>query len=416
MRKVLLALAAVLLLAGVGFAEGTVTIHVAGYSGDTPLMQDVLARFVNGKIPGVQVVWEPITEDYRAYVLRTLSAGTAADILYMDSFWAKQVVSTGMIQPLDEFMDKSTILKKGDLIPALANAFTFDGKIYAVSKDFNSLVVFYNKDMFDAMGVPYPDNNDTWATLLAKIAQVNNPGEWYGACINPDAARFLPFAFAAGMPLLKDDGSAPFDLAAAKEAADWYTSFNRMKIAATSSDIGKGWPGAAFIAEKAAVCLEGGWLIPPIRNENPTLNFGTAYLPTVWAGGPRGNYLFTVGYAMPKNPPSGRPDLVFKVIEALTSPEVQTYILESGHAIPSRNTLLNSPFFQKTDPFAQATKTVFQATGLPGTVPFNFGKIGGDYMSPVNEALTLIMQGQASVEDAMDEAAVKLNKTIQESK
>ena len=75
MRKVLLALAAVLLLAGVGFAEGTVTIHVAGYSGDTPLMQDVLARFVNGKIPGVQVVWEPITEDYRAYVLRTLSAG-----------------------------------------------------------------------------------------------------------------------------------------------------------------------------------------------------------------------------------------------------------------------------------------------------------------------------------------------------
>jgi len=399
-----------ILAVAVGFAQEAVTIRLAGYSGDTPLMQDVLSRFVNGVIPGVQVVWEPITEDYLAFVLRTLSAGTAPDIIYVDLYWAKTVVETGMLQSLDDFLAQSSVLKRDHLIPVLADAFTFDGKLYAISKDFNSLVVFYNKDMFDAMGVPYPDNDDTWATLLDKIARVNNPPDWYGASINPDASRFLPFAFAAGMPFLKDDGTAPFDLPAAKLAADWFTAFNREGIAATSADIGVGWPGAAFIAEKAAVCFEGGWLIPPIRNENPTLNFGAAYLPAVWQGGPRGNYLFTVGYGMPVDPPSGRPDLVFKVIEALTSPEVQTYILESGHAIPSRKALLSSPFFQQTDPFALATKTVFEATGLPGTVPFSFGKVGGgDYMGAVNEALTLIMQGEATVDGAMDDAAAKLN-------
>jgi len=413
MYKLLLCLVVVSLTLGVGFAQETVTIRLAGYSGDTPLMQDVLARFVEGKIPGVEVVWEPITEDYLAFALRTLSAGTAPDILYVDLYWAGTVVETGLIQPLDEYIAASTVLKREDLIPVLADVFTFAGKLYAVSKDFNSLVVFYNKDMFDAMGVPYPSDDDSWLTLLDKIARVNNPPEWYGACLNADAARFLPFAFAAGMPFLKEDGSAPFDLPAAKYAADWYTAFNRLGISATSADVGVGWPGAALIAEKAAVCLEGGWLIPPIRNENPTLSFGAAYLPTVWQGGPRGNYLFTVGYAMPVNPPSGRPDLVFKVIEILTSPEVQNYILQSGHAIPSRQALLESPFFQQPDLFAQATKKVFEATGLPGTMPFAFGEVGGgDYIGAVNEALTLIMQGEATVEEAMEDAALRLNEKL----
>ena len=412
MRKFLVVFG-LIAVAALGLAQETVTIRLAGYSGDTPLMQDVLARFVNGVIPGVQVVWEPITEDYLAFVLRTLSAGTAPDIIYIDLYWAKTVVETGLIQPLDDFIAASPVISREDLIPVLADAFTFDGQLYAISKDFNSLVVFYNKDMFDAMGVPYPSANDTWATFLDKIARVSNSPDWYGASINPDAARFLPFAFAAGMPFLKEDGTAPFDLPAAKLAADWYTAFNRAGIAATSADIGVGWPGAAFIAEKAAVCFEGGWLIPPIRNENPTLNFGATYLPSVWQGGPRGNYLFTVGYGMPVNPPSGRPDLVFKVIETLTSPEVQTYILESGHAIPSRQALLDSPFFQQQDPFALATKTVFEATGLPGTVPFSFGDVGGgNYMGAVNEALTLIMQGEATVEEAMNAAAENLNQKI----
>jgi len=414
MRKILLALVIVGLVVGVGlvgFGQDKVTIRLAGYSGDTPLMQDVLSRFVADKIPGVEVVWEPITEDFLAFVLRTLSAGTAPDVFYVDLGWAKTVAGTGLVEPLDDYMASSAILNKGDLIPALENAFTFDGKIYAISKDFNSLVMFYNKDMFDEMGVAYPSDDDTWVTFLGKIAMVNNqPNKWYGACINADAARFLPFAFAAGMPFLKDDGTGPFDLASAKQAADWYTSFNRLGISATSADIGAGWPGAAFISEQAATCIEGGWLIPPIRNENPTLNFGTTFLPSPWEGGPHSNYLFTVGYAMPTSPASGRPDLAFKVIEILTSPEVQNYILESGHAIPSRAALLDSAYFQQKDDFAQATKKVFEATALPGTVPFTFGEIGqGVYMGAVGEALTLIMQGEGTVEEAMNEANAKLS-------
>lgn len=410
MRRILLSVLLVVLVCSVGLAQEKVIITLAGHSVDTPLMQDVLARFVVGKIPGVEVVWEPITEDYFAFAMRTLAAGTAPDILYLDVYWAREGAETGALAPLDQYIAQSKILHKEDLIPVLLDAFTFDGNLYAISKDFNSLVIYYNKDMFDAKGVPYPSADDTWLTFLEKIARVHNPPEWYGICLNADAARFLPFAFAAGMPFLKEDGSVPFDLAAAKYAADWFTIFQRLGIGVTSADIGFGWPGAAFVAEKAAVVIEGGWLMPPIRGENPTLNFGAAFLPEVWQGGPRGNYLFTVGYAMPVNPPSGRPDLVFKVIEILTSPEVQEYILKSGHAIPSRKALLGSPFFQQVDPFAQATKTVFEATALPGTVPFAFGAVGGgNYMTPVVEALTLIMQGEATVEEAMNAAAAKLN-------
>jgi multiple sugar transport system substrate-binding protein len=345
--------------------------------------------------------------------LTQLAAGTPPDIFYVDIYWASDVVETGLAYPLDDLIASSEVLKREDLIPVLVEAFTVDGNLYAISKDFNSLVVLYNKDMFDAMGVPYPDENDNWFSFWDKVRRVHNPPEWVGISLDPDFARFLPFAFAAGMPYLDDDGTAPFERPEAIAAAEFFSLPILAGFGSTAADLGMGWPGAAFVEEKAAVVIEGGWLIPPIRDGAPLMNFGTTFLPTL--GGQRGNYLFTVGYGMPveKLLPSGRPDLAWKVIELLTGVEAQSYILELGHAIPSRAALLEHPILkQPRDVFDEATKTVFVATGLPGTVPFAFPIAGSAYHTAVAEALTSIFVGELTVEEAMVRAAEALDKEL----
>ena len=40
-----------------------------------------------------------------------------------------------------------------------------DGKIYGVPKDKDNVVLVYNKEMFDAAGVSYPDESWTWDDL-----------------------------------------------------------------------------------------------------------------------------------------------------------------------------------------------------------------------------------------------------------
>lgn len=420
MKRVLLLLTVLSLVVLGGVAQEKVVIRVAGHSVDKPvkeaLIRDVVLPALRTEYPDVDVdvVFEVVVDDYKEWLLTMLAARTPPDIFYVDIYWAASVAKTGLIQPLDEFIDKSKVLSRNDLIPVLVDAFTIDGKLYAISKDFNSLVVFYNKEMFDAMGVPYPDENDDWFTFLDKVRRVHNPDKWVGICIGPDFARFLPFAFAAGMPFLNPDGSAPFANPEAVHAAEFFSAPIRLGFGATSTDLGVGWPGAAFVEEKAAVVIEGGWLIPPIREGNPLMNFGTTYLPAF--GGRRGNYLFTVGYGMPVPEilPSGRPDLVWRVIELLTSVEAQSYILELGHAIPSRIALLEHPIFKTPrDLFDEATRTVFIATGLAGTIPFSFEPVGAPYHMAVAEALTAIFLGEMSPKEAMKEAAEELNTELE---
>ena len=43
---------------------------------------------------------------------------------------------------------------------------TVNGTLWGIPKDFDSIAVFYNKDMFDAAGVDYPSDDWTWDEFI----------------------------------------------------------------------------------------------------------------------------------------------------------------------------------------------------------------------------------------------------------
>ncbi len=408
-------------IAGAPQGQPPTEIKLVGFSGDTPVVQDLLAFLEQQGLlpPGVKVVWEPEPTDMRQRVLNDLAAGGAAlaDIYYIDSFWAGEAAATGKLLALNDLIAASEELGpdlRQHWLEALVDAFEFGGQIYAIAKDFNSLALWYNKDVFVGAGVAFPANDDSWIDFLAKAAQVQRvvPEGTAALSWNPDAVRFLPFAFANGMPFLTEQGCAPFDRPEAIEAARFYALPILGGFAKTSTDVGAGWPGAAFTAEKGFIVNEGGWMLGPIQNENPTLDFGVAFLPLAPTG-QRANYLFTVGYGIPAESP--RRELAFRVVEALVSREANLFVLERL-AIPPRKALLEDPESPLANPqnaFQAAARVIFEATGQPGTRPFTFGEVGGPaYLDPLNAALTKIFNGEASVAEAMREAAVQLNRSL----
>ncbi len=431
-RLLILVLALGVAFTLIGASQEVVTIRIVGFSGDTPMVEALLAHLRDlGKFPpNVEVVWEPEAKDMRERVLTDLAAETVADIYYIDVYWAEEAAKTGRLEPLNEYIARSEELGpdlRDVLLEPLVEAFEFDvnpdipGKeIYAIAKDFNSLVIWYNKDYFQEAGVPFPDNDDTWDDFLRKARLVNEralslkAAGGFAVNLNPDPVRYLPFAFANGMPFLLEDGCAPFGTPEAIEAAVFYTAPILGGFGATSADLGVGWPGAAFTAEKAALVNEGGWMLGPIMYDNPLLDFGAAFLPLTPDTKERANYLFTVGYAIPIF--AEHKDLAFKVIEALTSFEAQLFMLERL-AIPSRKALVEapeSPLVKPTNRFQEGAKVVFEATSQPGTRPFTFGAVGGgDYLGVLGEALTKIMVEKVPVVDAMKEAALELNRRME---
>ena len=141
------------------------------------------------------------------------------------------------------------------------------------------------------------------------------------------------------------------------EAFNFYTGLAKNKVGITPSEISQGWTGGCLQTGKVGVALEGGWIVNSLRDNAPNLKYGTALMPKAPKTGKRGNFLYTVGWAI--NAGTKNKAAAIKVLNILTSPQVQQYVLEQGLAIPSRTSLQNNAYFSKTEAGAMNAKLVF---------------------------------------------------------
>ncbi|HEY8425654.1 MAG TPA: ABC transporter substrate-binding protein [Limnochordales bacterium] len=389
---------------------GTV-VRVSGWAGtDVAIVEELIARFVKPAVEkyGIEVRYEPIAEDFSTYLYNSLSAGTAPDLFYVDIFWAEPLMAAGQLEPLDAYLERSKVLSKADIIPSLLEAFTYNGKVYGIPKDFNTLAVFYNKDLFDEAGVPYPDENDTWKTFTDKLRRVSRPHEGiYGIALPPEFARFGAFAYAAGFKLFDERGRSDLSQKGFVEAFEWYTGLIKEGIGVLPADLGQSWGGGAFATERVATAIEGAWMLGFLRDQAPNLRYGATLLPRHPGTGQRGNFIYTVSWSI--NAASRVKEEAFRVLEALTSPEAQQWVLQRGLALPSRHALLNDPYFKQPTAEAQANLVVFRGASDGNVQPFKFGRYGGDWMTPVNEALSAVMTGELTPQQALADAQRRLD-------
>lgn len=384
---------------GTGNPDDPVTIRIMGYGGQDPavvvrLLEEVIGDDLAAE--GIELVYEPLEGDYNAQLFNALSAGTAADIVYIPAETAPGIVATGQILPLDGLIDPDPFLD------SLVETYTFDGSLYGIAKDFNTLALHYNKDLFDEAGVPYPDGTDTWETLAEKLAAVSALGpDIYGISIPTLYERFGFLPFSNGWEPFDADGTTNFLDPAFVESMEYLVGLYGDGSAVLPQDLGQGWSGGALATEQVGVAVEGAWILGFLRNEAPNLQFGTAPLPKSPTG-ERGNFLYTVAYGI--NASTEHPDEAVRVLEALTSVEAQQFILEEGLAIPSREALADNPFFDAGTPEAEANRIVFEGASDGNVQGYQFGTVGTDWFQPINAAITAVVTGQGSLEEELQRA------------
>lgn len=400
----------VVFLAMLGLVLAQTQVRISGWGGtDIAIVNGLLKEVVQPKLDreGIRVIYQPIEGDYTQWLFNALSAGTAPDLFYVDIFWAESLFATGRVEPLDAYFSKQEV---GEFLPNLVQAFTYRGKLYGIPKDFNTLALVFNKDLFDEAKVPYPNQQDTWETFEAKIRQVQSQlKDVAGICLVADFARFGAFAFATGWKPFDEKGHSVLDQNF-RRAFEWYTGLIRRGAAKFAQDLGEGWTGGCFGSEKAATALEGAWIAGFLRDKAPNLRYGTTFLPLDPVTRKRGNFIFTVSWSL--NAASANKAAAVKVLKALTSPEAQQWVLERGLAIPSRRALANNPYFQRPTKESELNRVVFQgSTAQGGSVyPFSFRGFGGDWMRPINEAIQAVISGQKSVDQAIRDAQTALDR------
>ncbi|WP_018131200.1 ABC transporter substrate-binding protein [Effusibacillus pohliae] len=374
-----------------------ITLRVGGWASspeEQAILDAQIAEFKKNH-PNIDVKFEPVVGDYLQKLQPMIASKTEPDIFYLDAYAAPEFMDKGVIEPIDEYVKKNNV-NLGDYEDAAVKAFQWKGKTYGLPKDYSTLALFYNKDMLDKAGVKPPTN---WTELREAAKKLTKDGV-VGFSMSAELPRYQPFLMQAGGSVY-DGEKATFSKPENATAIDFIYGemMKKDKIAAYPKTLGKDWSGDAFADGKAAMVVEGPWLIPHLAKKSPNLKYGITELP-VKEGGKPSNMIFTVAYALSKN--SKHKQEAFELMVFLTGKEGQKFVVEKGLAIPT-NKELGKDFATKYPERAPFVKAVSYAT------PFQYGTIGVKLVDAGNKAAEAVLLGaKPDAKAALEEAQAKM--------
>lgn len=271
------------------------------------------------------------------------------------------------LEPLDSWAQKAGV-NLSSYNSAMLDQLSVDGKHYALPFNAGPDVIFYNKKIFQAAGVPEPSGNWTINDFLT-AAKATTKGGVYGFAIGQGvtpigdlmAANGDSYATTSGAKL--DDPKFRDALQFLVDLAGKYKVAKPLEAAAggTFPDID------AFSTGQAAMEMAGLW---DLQHEQQTLgkdNVGIAVIPSQ-TGGSKGNITGS-GFGITKT--CGDKQKAFAAIAAMTSQKALDYAAKTLASVPARADSLDAWSTSVGSPQITAVVKQMTANATPTPVPNN---------------------------------------------
>ncbi|MDR1862914.1 MAG: sugar ABC transporter substrate-binding protein [Treponema sp.] len=316
---------------------GPVNLKVSAWDAvTTRYFADLIEAFDESQ-PDVTVeVFDIPSADYTQKLSVMLNGGSE-----VDAFWIKDGDTTRGLSNRGQLADLSDYVVRDNINLAdfngLAEAFKMDGKLVALPAHTSYYVLFYNKDIFDRAGVPYPSNDMTWPQweqLAGRLTSGSGDGKVWGAHFHTWQALVQNWAVQDGKHTIVDT-----DYGFMKP---YYEMALRMQDAGIVMDYGSLRAGNvaytnAFLRGNIAMIPMGFWLASGIKDRiekgEIKMNWGVAAIPHP-EGVPAG---WTVGSVTPiaVNRASVHKDAAWEFVKFVTS-DAGAKIYSSYVTFPSR--------------------------------------------------------------------------------
>jgi multiple sugar transport system substrate-binding protein len=292
--------------------------------------------------PGVRVENEPVSNqaEYRAKVITSVASGSPPDVFLLDNIDVPAFVEASVALDVRPFAPRVGI-QLDDFYPNVLGIFSRGEAVYAFPKGFSPVVYYYNRALFDAAGLPYPQDGWTWeefiATARALTRDLDGDGvtdQWGTAVMRPFYA-WQAIVWSGGGDILAADGlraSGALDGPATVAALEFLTSLvleHRVAPRPNAFRAVTGNESRLFYSGRLALLASGHWLIPNIRPQlaNGTLRLGVVSVPRA-PGMDVATPLFASGWAVPRNTPHRK--LAVSLAAALAGVDAQRVRLEAG--------------------------------------------------------------------------------------
>ena len=331
--------------AGYTGPEATITYSIWGDPQEIKNQQAIVDAFhvATPKITVKVTVsdWEPYWDKLQT----SIAGGDAPDVFAMDGPLFPDYQSRDVLLDLKPFIDRDGYDLTQLADQAVADFTTPTGQ-FGLPRDLNVVALYYNKKMFDAASIPYPDESWDWAKLVEvgkKLTLRDAAGkatQWGFYTESTDMENYWSsLVWQNGGDIISADHKT--SLVGSDEAAGGIQFLQDLIWKDKIMPDPAAWPadsGDAFEQGKAAMEANGSWLVA--THQSAGIDFGIAPLPKGSAG--QATSINPTGAVVYKN--SKNPEAAWAFVKYLASPAAQTKIMELRASLPANKEVLAGPF------------------------------------------------------------------------
>ncbi len=391
MKKVVLLALLIVLVVSVSLSAVTVSVSGWGNPTEEAALQEMMKVF-NESQDEIEAVWEPIP-DFNKQLKTMLSAGTAPDIFFVDVAWLDEFAGKNTLLPLDLYVRKENYNLDAFYKP-LIDAFRYNDRLYGLPKDFSTLALYYNREIFDEYGIDYPDNSTTWEEFLTICTTFKEKGLETPLVLSADLNRVLPFVLSNGGRLVKEDLDTALTETQAKEAIRFYCDLVRKhEVAQEPLNLGADWIGDAFGKEKVALAMSGPWTLGFIRDQYPNVAEKTGIVEMPFKQ-ERSTMIYTVSWSINRN--TSHKDEAWKLLKFLSNEGQQIFVDRTG-VLASRKTIAEKDTDALKEPFYNGAEY-----GTAWRVPTPSGNFQ-EANDQINSRLKDLFYGRITYEEAFEQ-------------
>ena len=264
MTAAALMLALLLSLAGCGSADGKTHLTFQIWDVAQRASMEAICDAYTAQHPDVAIEVQVTSwDEYWTKLEAAAESNTMPDIFWMHTNQILYYSDFGMLADVtDLYNDVEADYYQNHFSEiSIGNAQGSNGRMYGVPKDKDNIFLVYNKEMFDAAGVAYPDENWTWDDLTAASAQIYDKTGKYGfMAYNDDQMGYWSFVYQAGGCILTEDKTrAGFDQPATRRGMEFYVGLQDYDWCPKQAYFAETAPGTAFFSEIGSMYVEGNW-------------------------------------------------------------------------------------------------------------------------------------------------------------
>lgn len=397
--KRFLALCGFLVLAAAS-AQTTITYAIWD-NNQLPAHEQIVAAF-EAEHPDINVDIQVVPwGNYWDKLQTAVAGGEAYDVFWMNGANFPVYAANGVLMNLQEYMNAEGV----DLSvypESLVELYSLEGSLYGLPKDFDTIALYYNKDLFDAAGVDYPTADWTWDDLKTAGRALTTDGNWGFASTTSDQSGYWNFIYENGGQVVNDAGTEVLiGEPAACDAITYLYSFVQEGLSPDGATMTSVDPWTQlFPGGRVGMVVGGSWLARTYADAEATID--VAPLPRQEERASIIHGLANVVWAQ-----SEHPDEAWAFAKFLGGEAAATLLAQSGTVIPAHNGFQDAWVESIPDMNLQ----VFM-DALEYAVPYPTTTQGSEWQTKIIEVLGEVWNGNVPIDNACTDAAAAANAAL----